>query len=301
MKSLVTGGAGFIGSHLVDRLINIGHEVVVIDNESAESNSMFYWNDNAKNYKLDVCDYENTKDLYAGVDYVFHLAAEARIQPSIGNPLPTVNSNFIGTTSVLEAAKNAGVKRVIYSSTSSSYGRNSVPNHEDQQNDCLTPYSVSKVAGEDMCKVYYKLYGLETISLRYFNVYGERQPIKGEYAPVIGLFHRQLSNGHPMTVVGDGTQRRDFTHVDDAVDANILAATKDIDSKHFGTIFNIGRGKNYSINEIVELFGGESINIPARPGESKEILASNLKARAVLGWEPKVHLKDYIQSLRNNQ
>lgn len=297
MKSVVTGGAGFIGSHLVDKLIDIGHEVVVIDNESAESNSQFYWNNNANNYKLDVCDYEKTKGLYREADYVFHLAAEARVQPSIKNPLLTLNTNFMGTAAALEASRKAGVKRFIYSSTSSAYGNNTVPNNEDQDNNCLTPYSVVKVAGEELCSLYYKLHGLETITLRYFNVYGDRQPVKGEYAPVIGLFDSQMKAGEPMTIVGDGEQRRDFTHIDDVVQANILAATKEIEPKHFGTVFNIGRGRSYSINEIVKLFGGDYINIPERPGEAREILASNLKARAVLGWEPKIHLKDYIKSL----
>jgi UDP-glucose 4-epimerase len=301
VKSVVTGGAGFIGSHLVDRLISLGHEVVVIDNESAESNDQFYWNKRANNYKLDVCDYERTKGLYRGADYVFHLAAEARVQPSISNPLLTLNTNFMGTATALESSRKAAVKRFIYSSTSSAYGNNSVPNHEDQPNDCLTPYSVAKVAGEELCSLYHKLHGLEAIALRYFNVYGDRQPVKGEYAPVIGLFNRQMRAENSMTIVGDGNQRRDFTHIDDAVEANILAATKEIDDKYFGTVFNIGRGRSYSINEIVELFGGESTNIPERPGEAKEILASNLKARAILGWEPKKVLVDFIEKIKESQ
>ena len=189
-KSLVTGGAGFIGSNLVDRLVEIGHEVVVIDNESAESNEQFYWNDKAYNYKYDIRDYENTRPLYEGVDFVFHLAAESRIQPAIENPINAISLNSVGTCTVLQCSREAGVNRVIYSSTSSGYGMNQSPNIETQPDDCLNPYSVSKVNGEKLCRMYTKLYGLPTISFRYFNVYGERQPIRGQYAPVIGIFLR---------------------------------------------------------------------------------------------------------------
>jgi UDP-glucose 4-epimerase len=174
MKSLVTGGAGFIGSNLVDKLIEQGHEVIVIDNESAESNEKFYWNDKAKNYVLDIRDYKNTRPLYDGVDFVFHLAAESRIQPAIENPIEAVSLNSVGTCTVLQCSREARVKRVMYSSTSSGYGMNQSPNIETQPDDCLNPYSVSKVNGEKLCKMYTSLYGLPTISFRYFNVYGER-------------------------------------------------------------------------------------------------------------------------------
>ena len=155
MKSLVTGGAGFIGSNLVDRLIALGHEVVVIDNEFSEVHEQFYWNDKAENYKYDICDYEKTRPLYDGVDYVFHIAAEARIQPAIKNPIQAVKINSVGTCTVLQCAREAGVKKVMYSSTSSAYGRvNTPPNVETQPDDCLNPYSVSKVSGEKLCKMY---------------------------------------------------------------------------------------------------------------------------------------------------
>ena len=209
-KSLVTGGAGFIGSNLVDKLIEIGHKVVVIDNESAESNERFYWNDKAQNYKYDIRDYENTRSLYDGVDYVFHLAAESRIQPAIENPIGAVSLNSVGTCTVLQCSKEAGVKRVVYSSTSSGYGMNESPNIETQPDDCLNPYSVSKVNGEKLCKMYTRLYGLPTISFRYFNVYGERQPLRGQYAPVIGIFLRQRAAGESLTIVSEFNAKHNF-------------------------------------------------------------------------------------------
>ena len=296
MKSLVTGGAGFVGSNLIDQLINLGHEVIVIDNESAESNEEFYWNNNAQNYKYDICDYKKTRPLYDEVDYVFHLAAEARIQPAILNPIKAITTNCTGTATVLQCSREAGVKKVIYSSTSSGYGFNKSPNHENQLDDCLNPYSVSKVAGEKICKMYNDLFGLKTISFRYFNVYGERQPLRGQYAPVIGIFLRQKKDGEPLTIVGDGEQRRDFTHVSDVVQANILAATKDIDDEFYGELYNVGNGVNYSINEIANAISENQINIPARIGESRTTLANNGKLRTIFGWRPQVNLMDWIKT-----
>lgn len=298
MKFLVTGGAGFIGSNIVNHLLDDGYSVTVIDNESSDAHEQFYWDDRAKNHKLDICDYESIKELFVGIDYVFHLAAEARIQPAILNPLLAVRTNSLGTATVLQCAREAGVKRVVYSSTSSAYGFNTTPNNEEQHDDCLNPYSVSKVSGEKLCSMYTKLFGLETIILRYFNVYGNREPMRGQYAPVIGIFKRQRDAGEPLTVVGDGEQRRDFTNVSDVVQANILAATADIPARFFGTIFNIGTGKNYSVNEIVDMYNHPSINIPPRLGEARETLANNFKAVNILGWQPKVALKDYL--LNNN-
>jgi len=294
MKSLVTGGAGFIGSHLVDELLSLGHEVIVIDNESSNSNNTFYWNNKADNYKYDICDYENTKNLYKNVDYVFHTAAKARIQATILDPIETIKTNSLGTTTVLQCSKEAKVKRVVYSSTSSAYGLNEIPNIETQPDNCLNFYSISKTNGEKICSNYSKIFNLETISLRYFNVYGERQPLKGQYATLIGLFNRQRENNEPLTIVGNGEQRRDFTHVSDVVNANILAATINIDSKYFGEIFNIGTGINYSVNQIANIFSNNTINIPERIGEAKETLADNQKAKNILGWEPKINLIEWI-------
>lgn len=295
MKSLVTGGAGFIGSHLVDKLLELGHEVIVIDNEFSDVHEQFYWNSKAQNYKYDIRDYENTRPLYEGVDYVFHTAAEARIQPAILNPIEAVSINCVGTATVLQCAREAGVQKVMYSSTSSGYGFNEPPNHENQPDDCLNPYSVSKVAGEKLCKMYTKLFGLKTVVFRYFNVYGERQPLKGQYAPVVGIFLRQRASGEPLTIVGDGEQRRDFTHVSDVVQANIFAATKDVEDKFYGGTYNVGCGVNYSINEIADAISDNQIHIPPRIGESRITLANNGKLRTIFGWRSQVNLMDWIK------
>jgi UDP-glucose 4-epimerase len=293
-KSLVTGGAGFIGSNLVDRLLGIGHEVVVIDNEYSDAHDQFYWNDKAQNYKYDIRDYKNTRPLYEGVDYVFHLAAEARIQPAILNPIEAVSINSVGTCTVLQCSREAGVQRVMYSSTSSAYGNNESPNIETQHDDCLNPYSVSKVNGEKLCKMYTELYGLPTIIFRYFNVYGERQPLRGQYAPVIGIFLRQLAAGEPLTIVGDGNQRRDFTYVGDVVEANILASTTNVDTDSFGEVYNVGTGNNYSINQIAGMFDHFSVNVSPRLGETRLSLANNNKMKKTFGWFPSTKLQDWI-------
>jgi UDP-glucose 4-epimerase len=296
MRMLVTGGAGFIGSNIVDRLVLDGHEVVVIDNESSDAHNSFYWNSKAINHNLDICEYTAIRQLFDGIDYVFHLAAEARIQPAILNPLLAIKTNTLGTATVLQCAREAGVRRVVYSSTSSAYGFNATPNTEEQHDDCLNPYSVSKVSGEKICKMYYSLFSLETVVLRYFNVYGDREPTRGQYAPVIGIFKRQKLAGENLTVVGDGEQRRDFTNVLDVVEANILSATKDIPAELLGTVFNVGTGLNYSINEIAKMYDHDTINIPARLGESRETLASTEKIKNIIGWKPKVILSDWIMS-----
>ena len=296
LRLLVTGGAGFIGSNLVDQLVAMGHIVTVVDNESAECNEKFYWNKNADNYKYDICDYEKIRPLFNKIDCVFHLAAESRIQPAMLNPIQTIKTNVDGTLNVLQCAREAGVKRVIYSSSSSYYGKkNRVPNVETQTEDCLNVYSVSKVAGEKLCKIYNDLYGLKTISLRYFNVYGDRQPTKGEYAPVIGLFLKQNKESNRITIVGNGLQKRDFTHIDDAVRANVIAATKELPWDAFGQEYNIGSGVNYNIHDVASMIDGSKITfLPARAGEAQSTLADISKAKDVLGWEPKMSLPNYI-------
>jgi UDP-glucose 4-epimerase len=292
MNCLVTGGAGFIGSNLVDKLIELGHKVICIDNESAECHEQFYWNPQANNYKYDICDYEKIAHLFNGIDYVFHVASDARIQPAILNPRKSIESNAVGTANVIELSRINKVKRFIYSSTSSAYGKKAIlPNVETQPSDPLTPYSTAKVFGENLARVYYNLYGLETVSLRYFNVYGDRQPLKGQYAPVIGLFLKQNEEGKPLTVVGDGSQRRDFTHISDVVQANILASEiKD----GFGEVYNIGYGNNYSILDIANMISNDIKFIPSRVGEVQETLASNEKFKELTGWIPKVPLTEWL-------
>ena len=295
MKSLVTGGAGFIGSNLVDRLLALGHEVVVIDNEYSDAHDQFYWNDKAENHKYDIRDYENTRPLYDGVDYVFHIAAEARIQPAIKNPIEAVSINSVGTCTVLQCSREAGVKRVMYSSTSSAYGlKNELPNVETQPDDCLNPYSISKTNGEKLCSMYTDLFGLPTVIFRYFNVYGERQPLRGQYAPVVGIFLRQLAAGEPLTIVGDGEQRRDFTYVGDVVNANIMAAISNPEEEAFGQVYNVGCGKNYSVNELAAMISDTTVNIPPRPAEARLSLANNSKLYETFGWKPRMKLEDWI-------
>ena len=293
MKCLVTGGAGFIGSNLVDRLLSDGHEVVVIDDESATSNSQFYWNKNAQNHIVSIRDMDSISPLFSGVSTVFHLAAFSRIQIAMKNPRECLETNYIGTYNLLECAKREGVNRFVNSSTSSSYGlKNEPPLRESMPTDCLNPYSATKVGAEILCEMYQKLHGLSTVTLRYFNVYGQRQPLKGTYAPVIGLFEEQKKANKPCTIVGDGEQRRDFTHVDDVVQANIRAM-----KTRCNGVFNIGTGTNYSVNEIAELVNNPkgTLGIPARPGEARITLADNTKAKDMLGWEPTKKLDEYFK------
>lgn len=294
IKSLVTGGAGFIGSNLVDALLEQGHMVVCVDNESA-SNEEFYWNRDAININADVTDYKIMRNCMTDIDYVFHLAAESRLQPAIKNPIETVVKNCVGTTTVLQCAREEGVKKFIYSSTSSGYGMNSYPNVETQPDDCLNPYSASKVAAEKFCKMYTDLYGLKTVVFRYFNVYGERSPAFGQYAPVIGIFLRQKNEDNPLTIVGDGSQKRDFVHVKDVASANILAATTDIPDEYYGQVFNIGSSNSVSVQEIADLISDNQVYIPKRDGEMETTFANIDKAKGILGWTPKIDVLDWIK------
>jgi len=292
-KCLVTGGAGFIGSNLVDYLIEQGNEAIIVDNMSA-NNETFYWNDRGTSKVVDITDYERMRPLFDGVDYVFHLAAESRLQPAIENPVDAVYKNCVGTTVALQCAREAGVKRFIYSSTSSGYGNNPYPNVETQPDDCLNPYSASKVSAEKFCKMYHDLYGLETVSLRYFNVFGERSPTVGQYAPVIGIFQKQKDAGTPLTIVGDGTQRRDFIYVGDVARANYLAATTNLEG-YFGQVFNVGSGKNYSVKEIADAISDNQTFIPKRSGEMDTTIANIDKIGEIIGWKPEVDVIDWIK------
>jgi UDP-glucose 4-epimerase len=291
---LVTGACGFIGSHLVDALVE-DNNVYCIDDESAVSNDVFYKNDKARYFKISITDYDAILPLFSGVDTVFHLAAESRIQTAIENPIYATQVNVIGTQNVLEASKNNKVGRVIYSSTSSAYGlQKEMPLKENMLVDCLNPYSATKVAAEYLCKVYNDLYGVKTITFRYFNVFGERMPTKGMYAPVIGIFLKQRKNKLNLTIVGDGKQKRDFVYVGDVVKANICAALATNES--CGNVFNVGRGKNISVLEIAKLISDNYEFLPKRPGEAHETLADIAKIRKYLDWMPKVNVEDWIIS-----
>ena len=293
--SLVTGGCGFIGSHIVDKLVNLGHEVRVIDDMSAIENKYFYTNLDAQYWHKDISK-DDCNDAFKSVDYVFHLAARSRIQPTIGSPNECFEVNVIGTQRVLEWSRLHSVKRVIYSGTSSLYGKqNVIPFAPNMPADCLNPYSMSKWMGEQLCKLYSQLYGLPSIVLRYFNVYGPREPIKGEYAPVVGLFKRQHAAGEAMTIVGDGLQKRDFTYIDDVVEANILAMKSSVKKIHHN-IYNVGTGKNYSIQEIADMIGEDRITIPSRPAEVQETLADISDTIKDLKWTPKYSLEEKINS-----
>ena len=294
---LVTGAAGFIGSNLVDHLLEQGCSVVCVDNESAD-NDNFHWNKAGAciNVTADVTDYNQMKNLFHSVKYVFHLAAESRMQPAINNPIEAIHKNCVGTTVMLQCAREWGVKRFVYSSTSSGYGNNPYPNVETQPDDCLNPYSASKIAAEKFCKMYYNLYGLETISLRYFNVFGERCPTRGQYAPVIGIFDRQKEAGESLTIVGDGSQRRDFIHVKDVAKANFLAATTPVDKKYLGEVFNVGSAKNYSVKQIADVISDNQIFIPERQGEMDVTLADITKIGEVIGWKPEIDVLDWINN-----
>ena len=291
-KCLVTGGAGFIGSHVVGKLLHNNHEVVVIDNESAESNEAFNWyDDHADNHVVDIRDFDSCRPLFDGVEYVFHLAARSRIQLAMQNPRECLETNYLGTYNMLECARQVGARRFINSSTSSSYGLlNDPPLEETMQTDCLNHYSASKVGAETLCQMYNNLYGLRTITLRYFNVYGPRQPLKGQYAPVIGLFEEQAKRGEPLTIVGDGEQRRDYTHVYDVAQANINAMMTNFS----GVTINIGTGTNFSVNEVASFISDNTVTIPERPGEARETCANIKRANNLLDWEPKITLEDYF-------
>ena len=300
INCLVTGGCGFIGSHIVDKLVEMGCSVKVLDDESAQENEKFYYNKKARYYKVDISK-EDCSPFFGGInglpiDYVFHLAARSRIQPTIGAPNNCFEVNVVGTQRVLEWSRLNNVKRVIYSGTSSLYGhQNTIPFAPNMPSDCLNPYSMSKWMGEQVCKLYTQLYGLQTIVLRYFNVYGPREPIKGEYAPVIGLFKRQASSSQPMTIVSPGTQRRDFTYIDDVVEANICAMNTTL-NKATHKIYNVGTGKNYSMFEIADMLGGKIKIIPPRTAEVKETLADINETIKDLGWQPTYDLKQKINS-----
>ena len=293
MKYVVVGGAGFIGSNIVDKLVEQNHEVVVIDNLSTGKRENI--NPKVKLEYIDISDPKQDKNMtevMKGADSVFLLAAKARVQPSIEEPVEYEVNNTIGTLNVLKCASDAGVRRVVYSASSSAYGNTEkLPSVESDPVNPLSPYGAQKYYGEVMCKMFSEVYGLETVSLRYFNIYGERQNVGGAYAMVIGIFVDQLLNGKPMTIRGDGEQRRDFTYVGDVVNANILASQSE--NVGNGEVINIGNGDNRSINDIADMIGGDRVNVDPVI-EPKATLADNSKAEKLLGWKPTQNIEDWV-------
>ncbi len=284
----MTGGAGFIGSHLVDRLLSDGHSVVVLDNfSSGHPKNLKHLSDHPRLavHQVDIADAAAIKELFSGVDWVFHLAALADIVPSIEQPLEYHRSNVDGTIAVLEGARAAGVKRFIYAASSSCYGlAKQFPTPESAPIKAEYPYALTKYLAECYVMHWQQVYKLPCLSLRLINVYGPRARTTGAYGAVFGVFLAQKLAGRPFTIVGDGSQTRDFTFVSDVVDAFVTA----VESNLTGEIFNVGSGGTYSVNRLVDLLGGERQYIPKRPGEPDCTYADITKIKQVLGWQPKV-------------
>ena len=285
MKHVVTGGAGFIGTHVVRLLQEEGHEVVVIDKRTAPS-----WLP-----PLDIGDPSVAPRLLKiieGADVVYHLAAQTSVPGSLGEPVSFNSANVSGTLNILEASRQAGVRRLVFSSSSSVYGNiETFPTHETTSLNPLSPYALQKQAGELYCRLYSDIYGLETVCLRYFNVYGEGMPTSGTYCNVIGAFSALKKEGTPLKIFGDGSQKRDFTYVKDIALANLLASSSPKVGK--GECINIGTGTNYSVQEIADIFGGSFEYLPKRL-EPSQSLADNTKAKELLGWLPTTNVKDWL-------
>lgn len=302
MKALITGAAGFIGSNLVDHLIDLGWDVVGIDNESSLAHDQFYYNPKASYVPKEEADISTDKPWKAlaneKFDYVFHMGAECRIQQCIENPALCISTNVLGTVKTLDYAARVGAKRLVMSSTSSIYAGCDHMVDENEEPICINPYASTKLAGEVFCKQYSMTTELDTVILRYFNVYGERQPVRGSYAPVIGVFQRQLRDRQAFTIVGDGEQRRDFVHVKDIARANVLAAQEhDYSGGNMNAeVFNIGTGFNYSVNQVANMISetNNRINLPARDGEARITLCDWSKANNWLRWQPTIKLEDWI-------
>lgn len=288
MRALVTGGAGFIGSHLVEHLLNLGHEVQVIDNYSTgrpQNLKHLSGNERLKVDQQDISDFESIKDLFQEVDWVFHLAALADIVPSIENPLGYHKSNVDGTVNCLEASRRSGVKRFVYAASSSCYGLPDVfPTPESAEIRTMYPYALSKYLGELAVLHWGRVYKLPCVSLRFFNVYGPRSRTSGTYGAVFGVFLSQKLAGKPYTIVGDGNQTRDFVFVADVAKALISAAESEVTQE----VLNVGSGGTYSINYLVEQLGGERVHIPKRPGEPDCTFADTAKIKNLLHWKPEV-------------
>ena len=300
MRCIVTGGAGFIGSHLVDRLLADGHDVAVLDNlSSGRLDRLSHQRDNSalRIVQADVVDIESIQPSFTGADWVFHLAALADIVPSIQRPLEYHRANVDGTVSVLEASRAAGVGRFIYIASSSCYGLPDVyPTPETAPARPQYPYALTKYVGEKYALHWEQVYGVPVVSLRLFNVYGPRSRTSGAYGAVFGVFLAQKLAGVPFTVVGDGTQTRDFTYVSDVVDACVMAAQSGL----AGEVMNVGSGGTQSVNRLVELLEGDVTHIPKRPGEPDCTLADISKIRRLLGWEPRVSFERGVRKVLDN-
>lgn len=294
---LVTGGAGFIGSHIIDRLLADGHNVIAIDNFASGNPNNIKHLANEPRFRFlqaDIADYNAIAEAFKGIDWVFHMAALADIVPSIQKPAAYHHSNVDGTFAALEAARHAGVKRFIYAASSTCYGlAETFPTPETAPCTPMFPYALTKYLAEEMVMHWAQLYGMPCVSLRMFNVYGPRARTSGSYGAVFGVFLAQKINKQPFTVVGDGKQTRDFTYVTDIADAFVTAAASSVS----GEIFNIGSGGTYSINRLVELLGGEITYVPKRPGEPDCTFADTSKVQKLLGWKPRVSFEDGVANM----
>ena len=295
-KSIITGGAGFIGSNLTDHLVRIGHKVIILDNfvSGKKNNLAHHKKKDVKIVKLDISKSKNLDRYFKGVDYIFHLAGLAEIIPSIRNPKHYFDNNVIGSLNVVEAAKKAKIKKLIYAASSSCYGTpKSFPTSEKDKIDLKHPYAVTKFMGEELIMKYASIFNMPNISFRFFNVYGPRLNTSGQYSAVIGNFLSQTRKKKPLTIVGNGKQTRDFIHVDDLANAFI----KVIKSKSVNKIYNLGSGKRTSINTIAKIFGGKKKFIPIRPGEPKNSLANISKIKKEINWKPEITIEEGIKKL----
>ena len=300
MVSLVTGGCGFIGSHIVDRLLKEGHEVRVIDNFSTGRKSNLEHhkdNKNLKIYQLDIRDQEAIRPVFKSVDYIFHLAALADIVPSIQKPDEYYTSNVLGTFNVLECARKTGIKKLVYAASSSCYGIPDIyPTPETAEIKPQYPYALTKRLAEETVLHWGQVYGLPVITLRLFNVYGTRSRTSGTYGAVFGVFLAQKLADKPFTVVGTGEQTRDFTYVTDVADAFYLAALSDIVNESF----NVGSNGTYSVNRLCELLGGDIVHIPKRPGEPDCTFADVSKITKAFHWKAKISLEEGVEKILEN-
>ncbi|MGB8684525.1 MAG: NAD-dependent epimerase/dehydratase family protein [Candidatus Binatus sp.] len=290
---LVTGGAGFIGSHLVDALVAAGLRVRTIDNFATGRRDLV--NRAAEIVEGDIRDASSIEGAFDGVDTVFHVAAQPRIPLSIAKPVETHMTNVVGTLNVLIAARDRKVRRVVYSGSSSVYGdQPKIPLVETMTPNPLNPYALQKYVSEQYARMFHRLFGMQTITLRYFGVYGPRMPQEGSYMLAIAAFLKSRREGRPLDIYGDGEQTRDFTHVSDVVSANMLAMDSEIAD---GRALNIGRGENVSLNRIAAMIGGPTVHHEARPGDMRDTLADRTQAARVLGWRPRVSIEEGIAEL----